>query len=95
MTEIAQWVANNGLAVVIVIAGGIAIWRVSGWLAVNVITPLKDAFITHLNSIGTFMRATTESLELTAKSMDTISEQLKGIRHDVDTMSRKSEVRDP
>lgn len=87
-----QWVANNGLAVAIVVAGGIAIWRVSGWLALNVITPLKDAFITHLNSIGTFMKATTESLELTARSMDTISEQLKGIRKDIDTMSRKDDA---
>ncbi|MFN4768917.1 MAG: hypothetical protein ACK5JL_02665 [Candidatus Kapaibacterium sp.] len=92
MTEIAQWVANNGLAVVIVIAGGIAIWRTAGWLAVNAITPLKDAFIAHLNSIGIFMKATTESLELTAKSMDTISEQLKGIRKDIDTMSKREEV---
>jgi len=92
MTEIAQWVANNGLAVVIVIAGGIAVWRTGGWLAVNVITPGKDAFIEHLHSIGTFMNATTKSLESTAKSIDVISEQMRGIRQDVDNISHRIDL---
>lgn len=91
MTEMAQWVANNGLAVVIVLAGGIALWRISGWLAVNVITPLKDAFVEHLHSIGVFMKATSNSLESTAKSIDVISEQMQGIRKDVDTISKQLE----
>ena len=94
MSEIAQWVANNGLAVVIVIAGGIAIWRTAGWLAVNVITPLKDAFVQHLHGISAFMTATSESLESTARSIEVISEQMKGIRHDVDQMSQSIKERE-
>jgi hypothetical protein len=93
MTELTQWVANNGLAVAIVVAGGIGLWKTAGWLAVNVITPLKDAFVDHLHGISAFMTATSESLESTAKSIEVISEQMKGIRDDVDQMSRSMEER--
>jgi len=84
--EFWQWVANNGLAVVIVIAGGVGIWRTAAWLAGNVLTPLKDAFVQHLLGVSTFMTATSESLEQTARSIEVISEQMKGIREDVDYM---------
>lgn len=90
-TEFWQWVANNGLAVVIVVAGGVGIWKSAGWLAIHLITPLKQAFVEHLQSIGIFMQATSKSLESTAKSIDVISEQMKGIRADVDTISQKLE----
>ena len=90
--EFWQWVANNGLAVVIVIAGGIGIWKTAAWLATNVVTPLKDAFVQHLHGISVFMTATSDSLAQTAKSIEVISEQMQGIREDVDYM-RSSEER--
>ncbi len=93
MSELTQWVANNGLAVVIVIAGGVGLWKTAAWLGVNVITPLKDAFVDHLHSIGVFMKATTESLESTAKSIDVISDQMRGIRQDVDNIAKQVEER--
>lgn len=93
MNEISltQWALNNGLAVLIVVAGGFALWRSASWMAVNVITPGKDAFTLHLKAIGEFMGATTKSLESTAKSMDTICNEMRSIRQDVDAISKKIE----
>lgn len=92
-SEVFVWIANNGLAVVIVVAAGVGVWRLCGWFGTNVITPGRDAFIQHLHSIGTFMTATTKSLESTAKSIDVISEQMRGIREDVDAISKRVEDR--
>lgn len=73
--NLSMWTANNGLAVVllfvVLISGGLAIWKIMNWTGTNVALPMRDAIITHLTN--------------TDKTMNTMSDTLGGIAEELKT----------
>jgi peptidoglycan hydrolase CwlO-like protein len=88
MPEIMAYI-NNGLAVIILLALGIGAWRASIVLFNHVIVPLKDASLAHIHAIEVFMGTTTEALKNTAAALQSINNELRGIRTDVDDVKNK------
>lgn len=67
-----QWV-NNGLAVVIVLAGLYGIPKVCYWLGQNVLIPMRDAGMNHLAVTNETQKANCELMRQTQKTMETIA----------------------
>jgi peptidoglycan hydrolase CwlO-like protein len=88
MNEVMAYI-NNGLAVIILLAIGIGAWRASVVLFAHVIVPLKDASLAHIKAIEVFMGTTTEALKNTASALQSINNELRGIRTDVDDVKNK------
>jgi peptidoglycan hydrolase CwlO-like protein len=88
MNEVMAYI-NNGLAVIILLAIGIGMWRASIVLFNHVIVPLKDASLAHIKAIEVFMGTTTEALKNTASALQSINNELRGIRTDVDDVKNK------
>jgi len=85
MQEAMGWL-NNGLAVLIVIAGGIGIYRVAAWIGTHLALPLRDAGINHLNKTGEMLSETCKAQQQTAKTMETICVQLGNLQDDVQSV---------
>lgn len=92
MAEVMTWL-NNGLAVLIVIAIGFAIWRSSSVLFHHVIVPMKDAGLSHLNSVHDYMKSTTKALDHTADALQSISTEVREIRLDIDNIKDDIETK--
>lgn len=69
------WV-NNGLAVVIVLAGLYGIPKVCVWIGQNMGIPLRDAAINHLNKTNDLLEQNCETQRQTQKTMETIATQM-------------------
>jgi cell division protein FtsB len=88
--DVMRWV-NNGIAVVILIYLGYAMWRGGQWLGTNILIPLKDAGLEHLEGINEYMKATAKALDSTAQALQDIGHEVKAMRADFETL--RSEVK--
>ena len=69
------WV-NNGLAVLIVVAGGYGILKVCSWSGQHVVLPLRDAAIGHLNKTNEMLSQNCETQRQTQRTMESIGAQM-------------------
>lgn len=90
MADVMTWL-NNGLAVLIVIAIGFAIWRSSSVLFHHILVPMKDAGLAHLNNVHDYMKSTTKALDHTADALQSISTEVREIRLDIDNIKNDIE----
>lgn len=90
MSEVMTWL-NNGLAVIIVVAIGFAIWRSSSVLFTHILMPMKDAGVNHLNGINEYMKSTAKALDNTAEALQNINSEVKSIRVDIDNIRQDVE----
>lgn len=85
MDEAMRWV-NQGLAVVALIAIGVAGWRICNILFEHVIIPLKNAATAHILTMSEYMTSTAKALDNTANALDKIADDITGIRSDMDRL---------
>jgi hypothetical protein len=82
MQEAMTWV-NNGLAVLIVIAGGLGIYRAASWIGQHFALPLRDAGILHLQKTNEMLQATCETQRQTQQTMEKLGERISNLSDDV------------
>ena len=82
MQEAMTWV-NNGLAVMIVIAGGLGIYRAAGWIGQHFALPLRDAGILHLQKQNEMLQATCETQRQTQQTMEKLGERISNLSDDI------------
>ena len=84
--NLSNWTANNGLAVVllfmVLISLGLAGWRTLNWSASNVVIPMRDAFVKHLDN-------TDETMQEVKRSMQGIHSEIQSTRSSQDLLHHK------
>lgn len=84
VSDAMQWISNNGLAVVLLLAIFYAAWCGSKWFGKNVIVPMKDAAITHLNDTNEALKANAKVNEKVSDNLDLLHADIKDIKKSVD-----------
>ncbi len=94
MDEAMKWM-NNGLAVVLVIGGCLALWAsckaiIQGTkhLFAVVVVPLKDAGIEHLKTTNSMMRSNEETNRQISGQLQALNSDVKAVAGDVTEIKR-------
>lgn len=74
-----QWL-NNGLAVVIVLALGAAAWVTTRWFGTNIVIPMKDSAIAHLQETNVALKSLTETNTRSMNTMAAMHEDVKELK---------------
>jgi len=69
------WVFNQGLAVAIVIGIAWAGYHSIRWAASELFVPLKNAAVTHLETVGNTLTEASETLKTVHQKLDGVNEQ--------------------
>jgi hypothetical protein len=99
--SLSSWTANNGLAVVllfmVLISIGLAGWRTMNWSASNVVIPMRDAFIKHLDTtdetmqeVKTSMQGIHAEIQQTRSSQDLLHSKQDLLHNKLDELSKRS-----
>ena len=75
-----SWVTNQGLAVGLLIAIGLGTWRVISWMGGNVILPMKDSAIHHLNEVNRTMEVNSQATSALTNMIATLHNDVKDIK---------------
>lgn len=70
-----SWIANQGLAVAILVSIGWAMYRGIQWTGTTIISPLKDAAIAHLETATKSMKDISTSMHSIDTKVDSIDEK--------------------
>jgi hypothetical protein len=68
------WLTNQGLAVGLLIAIGLGLYRLLSWTGTNVVTPMKDAAVKHLDTVGVTLTEATDSLRKINVKLDVMND---------------------
>jgi hypothetical protein len=74
------WLTNQGLAVGLLIAVGLGVWRVCSWAGINVVLPLKDSAISHLAETNKAMKSNAEATGALTATMANMHSDVKEIK---------------
>lgn len=85
------WVTNQGLAVGLLIVVGLGAWRVCSWAGVNVVVPLKDSAINHLNETNRAMKSNAEATSALTQTMTTLHADVRDIKTKLDYCSARKD----
>lgn len=90
---ISSWTANNGLAVVllfmVLISLGLAAWRTLNWSASNVVIPMRDAFIKHLDATDATMNSVKESMREIHTEIQSARTSQDSLHAKIDELSKR------
>lgn len=70
------WIMNQGLAIAIIFAIGMAAWRAIDWAAANLFVPMRDAAIGHLRDFQLTMREVCKTLSDQHESIKELREKI-------------------
>ena len=85
------WFTNQGLAVGMLIAFGLGVWRVCSWAGINVVVPLKDSAINHLNETNRAMKSNAEATSALTQTMTTLHADVRDIKSKLDYCSSRKD----
>lgn len=75
-----SWLTNQGLAVGMLIAVGLAGWRVCSWAGSNVVLPLKDSAINHLQETNKAMKSNAEATSALTETIGNLHTDVRDIK---------------
>jgi len=84
-----QWI-NNGIAVVILIAIGFATWRVIDWSASNIVVPLKDGALRHLDETNKALTKSADATDRLASHLDSMHDDVRDIKNNLHVVCKNN-----
>jgi hypothetical protein len=78
------WITNQGLAIGMLIAIGLGAWRAINWFGKNVVLPMKDSALTHLQETDRTMKANAEATKALTSTIQTMHSDVQTIKTHVE-----------
>lgn len=78
---------DQGVLLGIVVAGGVAVWRIWNWLGENFLIPVKDAIVAHIAQLGDATEKMCATMDKQGEILDKVGDAVGETRRDIHSLS--------